>query len=91
MTLHDRSRATVGGVLALLVALAALNTSLTFVNIWPTLAVRPTADLSVELAVGVLVLLLVQWRAGAISTAATPCSEMSSPAWRWWISSCRGT
>jgi hypothetical protein len=60
----------VGGVLALLVALAALNTSLTFVNIWPTLAVRPTADLSVELAVGILVLLLVQWRAGAISTAA---------------------
>jgi hypothetical protein len=36
------------------VAAAALNTSLTFNNVWPTLAVRLSADVSIELAICVL-------------------------------------
>jgi Sulfatase len=42
--------------LGLAVALAVLNISLTFANIWPTLSVRPSAAFSVELAVAVLAL-----------------------------------
>ena len=41
---------------ALVVALALLHVSLTFVNVWPTLRVRAGGDLSVELAVAVLAL-----------------------------------
>ena len=41
-------------VAALLAALLFLNLSLTFSNIWPTLGISPTADLSVEAAVLVL-------------------------------------
>ena len=59
----------------LLVALALLNLSLTFRNVWPTPAIRATADLSVELAVAVFAIVLVQrWRgrlpAGALRAAA---------------------
>ena len=51
-------------------ALAALNASLTFANIWPTLGVRLTAGLSIELAIGVLGLVLA-WRwLGVASPAA---------------------
>jgi hypothetical protein len=42
----------------LAVALAALNASLTFSNVWPTLAIRVNGDLSIELAVCVLALIL---------------------------------
>ena len=44
-------------------ALVLLNLSLTFRNVWPTLAIRPTAELSPDLAVGLLGLLLLQRRA----------------------------
>ena len=44
-------------------ALLALNVSLTFGNIWPTLAIRLNGDLSGELAVLVIALVLAQgWR-----------------------------
>ena len=43
------------------VALLALNVAVTFHNVWPTLWVRPTTELSIELAV--LVLALVAWTA----------------------------
>ena len=46
---------------ALAVALALLNVSLTFRNVWPTLAVRLSGDLSIELVVCVLGLVLA-WR-----------------------------
>ena len=42
----------------LAVALAALNASLTFSNLWPTLAIRLNADVSIEFAVCVLALIL---------------------------------
>jgi hypothetical protein len=48
----------------LALAAALLNASLTFDNVWPTLFVRLTGTLSLELAVGVLGLVLWQrWRA----------------------------
>jgi hypothetical protein len=50
--------------LALALALALLNASLTFQNVWPTPAVEWTGDLSVELAVCVLVLALAVGRSG---------------------------
>jgi len=47
----------------LIAALVLLNVSLTFSNIWPTLAVWPTADVSVEVAACVLALLFAwRWR-----------------------------
>src|SRR5262245_21161455 len=43
-------------------ALALLNTSLTFENVWPTLSVQLSAGLSIELAICVLaVLAAVRW------------------------------
>jgi hypothetical protein len=43
-------------------ALALLNTSLTFENVWPTLSVRLTAALSIEVALGVLgIVAAVRW------------------------------
>ena len=55
--------------MSLVAALVLLNVSLTFANIWPTLGIRLTADLSMETALCVLVLVLVrQWR-GEISSA----------------------
>jgi len=51
-------------------ALAALNATLTFGNIWPTLGVRLTTDLSAELAVLVLMLAIVRRWIGPVSTAA---------------------
>ena len=47
------------------VALVLLNLSLTFRNVWPTPAVRMSADVSVELALAALGMVLVQrWRGG---------------------------
>ena len=44
-------------------ALLLLNLSLTFRNVWPTLAIRPTAELSPDLAVALLVILSFRrWR-----------------------------
>ena len=49
----------------LVAALALLNVSLTFTNIWPTLGIRLNGDLSVETALCVLALVLVRhWRGG---------------------------
>jgi hypothetical protein len=45
--------------IALAVALLALNAALTFRNVWPTLWILPRAELSIELAV--LLLVLVVW------------------------------
>jgi hypothetical protein len=59
----------------LAVAVAALNASLTFDNVWPTLAIRLSGDVSLELAVCVLGLILgrhwleTRW-SGAASRAA---------------------
>ena len=49
------------------VALLLLNLSLTFRNVWPTLAIRPTAELSPDLAVTVLGILLLRRRTGRTS------------------------
>ena len=49
------------------VALLLLNLSLTFRNVWPTLAIRPTAELSPDLAVTVLGILLLRRRTGRLS------------------------
>ena len=46
------------------VALVLLNTSVTFTNVWPTLGIRLTRDVSLELAIVALGLVLVwSWRA----------------------------
>jgi len=54
--------------ISLLVSLLFLNATLTFGNVWPTLAVRWQAQLSVELAIAVLLLAWTPWRrAGVVS------------------------
>jgi len=50
-------------------ALAWLNTSLTFNNIWPTLAIWPSADVSIELAVLILGIVLWYSRSRTVSRA----------------------
>ena len=52
------------------VALVLLNLSLTFRNVWPTPAVRLTADVSVELALAALGIVLVQRWCGRVPSAA---------------------
>ena len=44
----------------LVLALVLLNAALTFANVWPTLAIRLTGDLSLEAALGVLGLMLTR-------------------------------
>ncbi len=56
-----------GGWVALVAALLLLNLSLTFRNVWPTLAIRPSAALSPDLAVAILGILLVRWWTGRVS------------------------
>ena len=56
-----------GGWVALVAALLLLNLSLTFRNVWPTLAIRPSAELSPDLAVAILGILLVRWWTGRVS------------------------
>jgi len=55
---------------AVAAALLLLNLSLTFRNVWPTLAIRPTAELSPDLAIAVLAVLLLGRRAGRVSRRA---------------------
>ncbi len=55
------------GWVALVAALLLLNLSLTFRNVWPTLAIRPSAELSPDLAVAILGILLVRWWTGRVS------------------------
>jgi len=50
-------------------ALAALNAALTFTNIWPTLGIRLSGDVSGELALLVLGLAIVRHRLGPLSGA----------------------
>ena len=57
------------GWASIALALVALNVSLTFGNIWPTLAIRLNSDLSGELAVLVLALVLAQGWRGPMSAA----------------------
>ena len=57
----------VAGWAAPALALVLLNLSLTFRNVWPTLAVRPTAELSPDLAIGLVGLLLLRGWAGQVS------------------------
>ena len=59
-------RRVVDGV-AVAVALLLLNLSLTFRNVWPTLAIRPTAELSPDLAAAILGILLLRGRAGRVA------------------------
>lgn len=47
--------------LVLAFAVVALNASVTFRNVWPTIGIMPRAEISVELAV--LLLVLVAWTA----------------------------
>jgi hypothetical protein len=57
------------GWIALAAAVALLNVSLTFVNVWPTPTVRLTADLSVEAAVCIFCLVLARRWYPALSPA----------------------
>ena len=60
----------------LTVALAALNASLTFSNLWPTLAIRLNRDVSIELAVCVLALILAhRWLRPRWPGVASPATE----------------
>jgi hypothetical protein len=54
------------------VSLALLNTSLTFENVWPTPKIRWGAALSVELAVGVVLLALAHRWAGRLTRHVLP-------------------
>lgn len=54
-----------------MVALAVLHLSLTFYNVWPTLAIRWQGEWSVELAAGLLLLAAV--------------SRIGRPPSRWWL------
>jgi hypothetical protein len=54
---------------ALIAALALLNASLSFHNIWPTPAIAWTGELSVEFAAVVLLLALVRQRRGSVPRA----------------------
>ena len=77
-----------GRWLQLAAALALLNSSLTFVSVWPTLAVRPTLQLSAEAAALVFVLTTMpmvrgrsaaRWiAAGAISSSTDRVSNPSA-------------
>ncbi len=65
MTLKVSDRGRLWRWIALLCALALLNASLTFRNVWPTPGIEWTGDLSIELAVFVLGLVLASRRFGA--------------------------
>ena len=56
-----------GAWLAVAAAILLLNLSLTFRNVWPTLAIRPTAEVSPDLAVALLGIVCLRWWAGRIS------------------------
>ena len=65
MTLKVSNRGRPWRWIALIGALALLNASLTFRNVWPTPGIEWTGDLSIELAVFVLGLALASRRVGA--------------------------
>lgn len=52
-------------VIALIAALWLLNAMVTFHNVWPTVFIRPSRELSIELAGTVLLLTVWQWLRGA--------------------------
>ncbi len=52
-------------VIALIAALWLLNAMVTFHNVWPTVFIRPSRELSIELAGTVLLLTAWQWLRGA--------------------------
>ena len=58
------------GWVVLAAALALLNSSLTFDNVWPTLSIRPTDALSMEAAVCVLAIVATHRWLGAPSPVA---------------------
>jgi hypothetical protein len=64
------NRAVVVRWTVLAAALALLNLSLTFVNVWPTLFVRLTSAVSIETALLVLVIVLIRVRIGPPSRTA---------------------
>ena len=73
----DRSRAASGGEriggfgwAGVILVLALFNLSVTFRNVWPTLSIRPTGDLSLELALAVIALLVIRWRTGGVPVVA---------------------
>jgi hypothetical protein len=56
----------IGPLLACFVALWLLNALLTFHNVWPTLAVRPSRELSLDLAIILLLLVIWRWIRGPV-------------------------
>ena len=56
-----------GAWVAVAGAILLLNLSLTFRNVWPTLAVRPTAEVSPDLAAAILGLVCLRWWTGRVS------------------------
>jgi hypothetical protein len=68
--------------LSAIVALAVLNASLTFSNVWPTLGVRLTTDLSIELALLVMALILLHWWRGSLH-GATKVAPYRDATLRW--------
>ena len=65
-TPRDAARRIVAWV-AVAVALLLLNLSLTFRNVWPTLAIRPTAEVSPDLAFAVVAIVCLRWWRGHVS------------------------
>ena len=63
---RDAARTVVAWV-AVAVALLLLNLSLTFRNVWPTLAIRPTAEVSPDLAFAVVGIACLRWWMGRVS------------------------
>lgn len=72
LSVHDTvlisKRVHVFNFVALVLALALLHLSLTFVNVWPTLRIRIGGEISVELAFAVAVLAVMSWLRGGVST-----------------------
>jgi hypothetical protein len=64
-------------ITSLAAALLILNTSLTFQSLWPTPGIRWWGELSIELAVGILLAILVTGRRGA---SARPAAQKSTRA-----------
>ena len=65
-----RIRRRIAGWAAAAVALLTLNLSVTFHNVWPTLAIRPTAELSLDLVAATLGILVLRKWTGRVSTRA---------------------
>jgi hypothetical protein len=59
-------------VIGVTIALVLLNGSLTFENVWPTPKIRWTNDLSIELAIGVLLLAMAHQWARSLARSVLP-------------------